>query len=126
MNSLTCGHTVYGTIFFNALIYCAYITNTNSKMKIALKYEGNAFPANIKIKFMRTITIYAFAIMASAIPFSSCKKDYTCTCTTTISGISTNKVYDLPNQRITDANEACERFESDANSTGPGTTNCHL
>ena len=64
--------------------------------------------------------------MACTSVFTSCKKDYTCTCTTTVGTISNTKVYDLPNQRFNDATDACDRFESDANNGGVGTTNCHL
>lgn len=71
--------------------------------------------------------VYKFGIVAFAIiGFSACKKDYTCTCTTTVAGISTTKTHDLQNQTVADATEACDRFEDDANSGGLGTTNCHL
>ena len=72
--------------------------------------------------------IICFVLVAMSIfSFTSCKKDYTCTCTTSLGGISSTVVHDLPNQRINDATDACDRFESDANNTnGPTTTNCHL
>ncbi len=65
-------------------------------------------------------------IAVLCVAFVSCKKDHTCTCTTTVLGISNTRTYDLPNQTKKDATSACDRFESDANSTGIGTTNCHL
>jgi hypothetical protein len=75
---------------------------------------------------MKRVTLIGMGLVLSTLFFTSCKKDYTCTCTTTIGGIAGTRVYDLPNQRPHDANEACERFESDLNSSNPGTTNCHL
>lgn len=67
-----------------------------------------------------------FILTFNAMLFASCKKDYTCTCTTTVGSVSTTKVYDLRNQRPHDANDACERFEDDLNNGNLGTTNCHL
>lgn len=61
-----------------------------------------------------------------AMTFVSCKKDYTCTCTTTVLGVSATRSYDLPNQTKKDATDACDRYERDANNGGVGTTNCHL
>jgi len=72
----------------------------------------------------RELIFAAVIIAAFALP--SCRKDYTCTCTTTVLGISATKTYDLPNQTHKDATEACDRFENDANAGAPGTTNCHL
>lgn len=75
---------------------------------------------------MKKIFFSVVLTLVTATMFTSCKKDYTCTCTTTVGSIGSTKAYDLPNQRIHDANEACERYESDANNGGIGTTNCHL
>ena len=66
-----------------------------------------------------------FAVLAT-LAFTSCKKDHTCTCTTTVGGISSTRTYDLQNQTLRDAEDACERYETDANSGGIGTTSCHL
>ena len=65
-------------------------------------------------------------VLAASFAFTSCKKDYTCTCTTTALGVSVTDTHDLPNQTRKDANEACDRFEDNANTNGIGTTNCHL
>ena len=65
-------------------------------------------------------------IFGSSVLFTSCKRNYTCTCTTSVGSVSNTVVHDLQKQRIHDANDACERFETDANNTGIGTTNCHL
>jgi hypothetical protein len=70
-------------------------------------------------------TIFVMAGL-SILAFTSCKKDYSCTCTTTVGSVSTTKAYDLENQTHRDADDACERYERDANNGGIGTTNCHL
>jgi len=75
----------------------------------------------MKLKFF-SLSLFALSIVA----FSSCKKDYTCTCTTSVGSVSNTTTHDLPNQHYSDAKSACDRFESDANSGGLGTTNCHL
>jgi hypothetical protein len=75
---------------------------------------------------MKRIQFIAGIILASSIAFTSCKKDYTCTCTKDIGGISSTTAHDLQNQNLKDATEACDRFETDANNGGIGTTNCHL
>lgn len=64
-------------------------------------------------------------VLLVAVSFTSCKKDYTCTCTS-VGSISSTKSYDLQNQNYADAQDACERFEADANNGGLGTTACHL
>lgn len=76
---------------------------------------------------MKTRNVLGLAAIAAVFAFSSCKKDYTCTCTTTVGNISTTNTYNLKDQRITDATEACDRFEDDLNrQNGPATTNCNL
>lgn len=74
---------------------------------------------------MKKIGLLGLSLVA-ALSFSSCKKDYTCTCTTTVGSVSTTKTHDLSNQTIRDAEDACDRFEANANNGGIGTTNCHL
>lgn len=75
---------------------------------------------------MKSVKMILGIAALSTLAFTSCKKDYTCTCTTTVGSVSTTKTHDLNNQNYKDANEACDRFENDANSGGIGTTNCHL
>lgn len=76
---------------------------------------------------MKKIHFIATIALAGLLGMTSCKKDYTCTCTTDLGGgISSTKAHDLDNQTYNDANEACDRFEADANDGGLGTTNCHL
>jgi len=75
---------------------------------------------------MKTLKFLGAVAIVASFAFTSCKKDYTCTCTTTLGGISSTKTYDLTNQTHVDANDACERYESDMNGSGPTTTTCHL
>jgi hypothetical protein len=75
---------------------------------------------------MKKSILITLGIVFASMAVSSCKKDYTCTCTTTVLGVSATRTYDLPNQTRKDATEACDRYEDDANSGGVGTTNCHL
>lgn len=75
---------------------------------------------------MKKIVVMIAILAGSSFAFTSCKKDYTCTCTTSIGSLSNTVTHDLPNQNLKDANEACDRFEDNANDNTPGTTNCHL
>ncbi len=75
---------------------------------------------------MKKTMLFVAALAVSSVFFTSCKKDYSCTCTTTVGPIANTKVHDLPNQTHADADKACDRLENDTNSSTPGTTNCHL
>lgn len=70
--------------------------------------------------------IIAAAALFSTFAFTSCKRDYICKCTTTVGPVETTDNHDLPNQYHHDAEQACQRFEDDANASAPGTTNCNL
>jgi hypothetical protein len=72
----------------------------------------------------KTIIVSAFLIGITA--FTSCKRDYICQCTNTVGPVETTTNHDLTNQYHHDAEQACQRFEDDANATAPGTTNCHI
>ncbi|MBS1773693.1 MAG: hypothetical protein JST82_12615 [Bacteroidetes bacterium] len=75
----------------------------------------------------RTTSMGLIALLViNSLFFASCKRNFTCTCTTTVGGISNTRVYDLPNEYPHDANRACRNFETNANDNGVGTTNCHL
>ncbi len=79
-----------------------------------------------KLIVMKNVKLMIVVVaVLSTLSFTSCKKDYTCTCTTTVGSLSNTKTYDLRNQTLRDADDACERYESNANS-GVGTTSCHL
>ena len=63
-------------------------------------------------------------ILAVSVSFAACKKDYTCTCTSTNAfGGTSTEVYELNNQNLRDADDACENFESD---NAFVTRNCNL
>ena len=69
------------------------------------------------------IKIAAFALLLPVI-MMSCKKDYTCTCTSTNAlGVTSTQTYELNNQTRIDAVDACENFEVDNAWT---TRNCNL
>lgn len=53
-------------------------------------------------KFIPVVAVAALAMM-----FTSCKKDYKCTCTVTAAGSSTSATYDLGKQKKKDAEAAC-------------------
>ena len=69
------------------------------------------------------IKIAAFALLLPVI-MMLCKKDYTCTCTSTNAlGVTSTQTYELNNQTRIDAVDACENFEADNAWT---TRNCNL
>lgn len=51
----------------------------------------------------------AFFVAAS---FTSCKKDYVCTCTATFDGEKESEAYPLVDQKKKDAEDACQSLES--------------
>ena len=69
--------------------------------------------------------ISGFAILA-ALSLTSCKKDYTCTCTTVVTAVSTNIQHSVNDATYTDAKRSCKNYEDQANSGLPGSTTCHL
>ncbi len=67
----------------------------------------------------------AVALMA-LVTFGSCKKNYTCTCTTVVAAGSADETHSIDNATYSDAKKSCNNYESQANSTLPGGTTCHL
>lgn len=65
------------------------------------------------------------ALMLGTVAFTSCKKDYTCTCTSSLGGTSTTYTQSLPDQTRADAKDACESYEN-KNNGGAILTSCHL
>jgi hypothetical protein len=55
---------------------------------------------------MKKITLLAAVVIAAS--FASCKKDYTCVCTVTSGGVSTNYTYDLGKIKKKDAKSSCD------------------
>lgn len=60
------------------------------------------------------------AVAVLALTFTSCKKDYSCTCTSTVGGSSASSTTSLGKQTKKDAKAACEALAS--SSTIGGTT----
>ena len=81
----------------------------------------------LKTENMKTTKILtAIALLALATTFTSCKKNYTCTCTTVVGGISGNETHSIDNATYTDAKKSCNNYEDQANNSLPGGTTCHL
>lgn len=59
---------------------------------------------------MKKITTVAAIALLGAIVLPSCKKDYKCTCTYSVSGASQSVTYDLNNLTKKDAKAACEGY----------------
>lgn len=62
----------------------------------------------------------------SIISFGSCKKDYTCTCTTVVGPGSTDVTHSIDDAYANDAKKSCNNYEDQANNSLPGSTTCHL
>jgi hypothetical protein len=60
----------------------------------------------------------------AAFSFVSCKKDRTCTCTTT--GSSTPDVYTITKVSASDAKNACLKTRTYTNGSSTSTTTCEL
>ena len=58
---------------------------------------------------MKKIIAIAFVGMFGVMTLGSCKKDYTCECTTTISGFDPIKTSSTVNASKKDAKTACEK-----------------
>lgn len=69
--------------------------------------------------------IIVSGLLLGTVAFTSCKKDYTCTCTSSVGGTSTTYTQSLPNQTRADAKDACEGYENQ-NTGGAILTSCHL
>ena len=73
------------------------------------KSKIDIFVINIKIKTMHKITVCLLVTAISLTGLSSCKKDYTCTCTTSL-----GTVY---NSQIKTTKKKAETFCSDQNAS---------
>ena len=75
---------------------------------------------------MKKTKIILVIALAGLVTLPSCKKDYTCTCTTVVGPLSTNQVHNLSNVTYSDAKKSCNNFEDQANNALPGGTTCHF
>jgi hypothetical protein len=71
-------------------------------------------------------TIFIAIALIGTVAFSSCKKDYTCTCTTVVGGASSTTTHDLGDETHSDAQRDCNNYQTQANNSLPGGTTCHL
>jgi hypothetical protein len=73
---------------------------------------------------MKRIGLIVTVAFLMPVLFTSCKKDFTCTCTSTdVLGNTRTDTYPLTNQTRPDAVENCENFERDGTWA---TRNCNL
>ncbi|OJW96846.1 MAG: hypothetical protein BGO70_05460 [Bacteroidetes bacterium 43-93] len=86
--------------------------------KIALYLKQN------RLKMKTVLSIAAVALFTFA--FTSCKKDYTCTCTKTEAGTSKTTVYEkqMRNQTKPNAKATCQAFEDMLNVSHDGVAKC--
>ena len=75
---------------------------------------------------MKTTKILTIAALLSLTIFTSCKKNYTCTCTTVIGSASTTQTHSIDNAYPSDAKNTCNNYQTQANNTYPGGTTCGL
>ncbi len=75
---------------------------------------------------MKTKIITISIAVLSIVAFGSCKKNYTCTCTTVIGSVSSTSSHQVNDVTLPDANKACDNYETQANNSYPGGTTCHL
>ncbi len=75
---------------------------------------------------MKTRLVLLSAGILGIIAFGSCKKNYTCTCTTVIGSASSTQAHSVDKATLVDARNTCDNYERQANNTFPGGTTCHL
>ena len=75
---------------------------------------------------MKTTKITAALALIAIASFTSCKKDYTCTCTTVVASVSVTDTHAINQATYTDAKKECNNYEDQANNSFPGGTTCHL
>lgn len=85
---------------------------------------------------MKKVTTFAVVALFGALTFSSCKKNYTCTCTVKVTdtsgGVSTAVIdttikYDLGKQKKSDAKNACDNYQNQVNTVfGSNSANCGI
>ena len=75
---------------------------------------------------MKSTKIISILAILSLALFTSCKKNYTCTCTTVVGTTSTTEKHSIDNATLGEANNTCNNYQTQANSTLPGGTTCGL
>lgn len=77
------------------------------------------------MKTTKLIAVFALGLIG-LLSFGSCKKNYTCTCTTIVGPVSTTNTHGIDNATYTDAKRTCRDYEDQANKGLPGSTTCRL
>ena len=75
------------------------------------------------MKSTKIITVLALICLAT---FTSCKKNYTCTCTTVVGTVSTQETHSIDNSTLVEAHKTCDNYQDQANASLPGETSCGL
>ena len=77
---------------------------------------------------MKSVRFIAAIAILSTVTLTSCKKYYTCTCTTTEAGNSATTKFEkqLRAKAKNDATEQCATFQNQYNSTNTGSTKCTI
>jgi hypothetical protein len=75
---------------------------------------------------MKTTKIITIIALMSLATFTSCKKNYTCTCTTVVGTASTTETHSIDHSTLGEANNTCNNYQTQANDVLPGATTCGL
>ena len=75
---------------------------------------------------MKTRNIIIAIVLLGAASFTSCKKNYVCTCTTVVGAGSATETHNVDNATYVDAKNTCNNYQDQANNSLPGGTTCHL
>ena len=75
---------------------------------------------------MKTKKIILAIALLGSFAFGSCKKNYTCTCTTVVGTGSVTETHSIDNATYVDAKNTCNNYQDQANNSLPGGTTCHL
>ena len=75
---------------------------------------------------MKTTRLITALALFSIAAFTSCKKSYTCTCTTVVGTGSVKITHSIDNVYPMDAKRTCNNYQDQANNTLPGGTTCSL
>jgi len=75
---------------------------------------------------MKQRRLLVMIALIGATAFTSCKKNYTCTCTTVVGTASTTETHSISDEYRNDAQNTCNNYQTQANNVLPGGTTCSL
>lgn len=75
---------------------------------------------------MKNGKMMAAVALLGIVSLGSCKKDYTCTCTTVVGGASVDDKHSIGDAYYNDAKKSCNNYQDQANASYPGSTTCRL